>query len=148
MADSVKSLLDELRAAGQFDSAGSFSIDADHAREKLQRFQLVQPHLYVLFFLSAATLSGATAFVARDESGVFIVEFDGEPFGQRELDDAVAALFSDVHSVAEKRLSELSLGINGGLAFNHHVVVESWSSSAACTLTLTDQGHVVANVPR
>jgi tetratricopeptide (TPR) repeat protein len=146
VSDSVKSLLDELRQAGQFDSAGSFSIDADHAREKLQRFQLVKPHLYVLFFLSAAVLSRARTFFARDDHGFFVIEFDGDPFGQRELEDAVAALFSDVHSLAEKRLSELSLGINGGMVFNHDVVVESWSSSAAWRLKLTDQERIVESV--
>jgi hypothetical protein len=45
---------------GELDSTGRFTLDRAKAREKLQKFQLVDAHRYVLELVQAAVLRGAT----------------------------------------------------------------------------------------
>ena len=52
-------LVEQLRGEGELLARGAFGLDEERAREKLQSFQLVSPHHYVLELLGCATLLGA-----------------------------------------------------------------------------------------
>lgn len=53
------SLLDRLKAVGEYDSTGRFTLDEEKARQKLARFQLTDPHRFVLELVMAAVRLGA-----------------------------------------------------------------------------------------
>lgn len=55
--DSLDQLLEGLRTVGKTESTGTFTIDFARAREKLARFQLGEPELFVLKFVQAAVLA-------------------------------------------------------------------------------------------
>ena len=58
-------------------SRGEFLLHQERAREKLQQFQLVSPHHYVLEFLKAAWLLNATRVEFNLDSTNSQVRFDG-----------------------------------------------------------------------
>ncbi|MEW6281991.1 MAG: hypothetical protein AB1758_25530 [Candidatus Eremiobacterota bacterium] len=58
-------LLDELRGVGSLDSSAEFTIDLERAADRLSRFQLQLPGLYLLKLVQAAVVEGATAVHIR-----------------------------------------------------------------------------------
>ena len=79
MADDkqVGGLLDELRAGGEVDSSGRFTLDRAQARAKMQKFQLVDARRYVLELVQAAALRGATRIAFDIDADDMRMRFDG-----------------------------------------------------------------------
>jgi hypothetical protein len=145
MSDNIRNLLDELRTAGQLDSVGGFTLDAAHAREKMKKFQLAEPHMYVLLLVSAAVQSGASSFDVSTGSGHIIVEFDGEPYEATQLEFMMGSLYGSLHSLLDARARDLALAVNAATALEaHRVVVES----GEVRLTVTDGGEFREHIPR
>ncbi len=102
--------LEELRRQGRFDSSGRFTLDLEHARERMLRHQLEEPHEYVLRVFAAAIVRGATRFELKARTGVVQCEWDGQPFSERELHELMPSLLS---SEPERlALRELAVGLN------------------------------------
>ncbi len=55
----VDALIADLGADGTVDSEGRFTLDREVARKKLQRFQLEDPHRFVLELIRSAVQRGA-----------------------------------------------------------------------------------------
>ena len=91
---------------------GEFQLDHRKAREKLQRFQLVDPHYYVLEFVKAAHLLDATEISFSITAAHVEVTFDGSPLSQQELSGLFSAAFRERESRREKALRHLAIGVN------------------------------------
>lgn len=58
----VEDLVQGLQGEARHDSAGTFTLDAARAAEKMRNFQLPNPYLYCLKWLQAAVAGGARSF--------------------------------------------------------------------------------------
>jgi len=74
-------LINDLRADGSVDSHGSFTLDREQARAKMQKFQLVDARRYVLELVQAAVLRGATQIEFEIDADDMRMRFDGAAFG-------------------------------------------------------------------
>jgi hypothetical protein len=81
--DKQLGLLEELRAGGELDSSGRFTLDRAQARAKMQKFQLVDARRYVLELVQAAVLRGATAIAFDIDADDMHMRFDGQVFTGR-----------------------------------------------------------------
>ncbi len=114
----LENLLEGLRAEGTFVSQGNFTIDLVQAREKLKKFQLLDPYHYVLPLVSAAVLGGGSRMLCRVEPARFSMEFDGLAFTPEELEGMFSALLISSTVLGRRRVAELAVGINAALALS------------------------------
>jgi hypothetical protein len=111
----TSSLLDELRAEGEVDSLGRFTLDRAEARAKLQKFQLADARRYVLELVQAAVLRGATKIAFDIDADDMRMRFDGRVFTPAELDDLWGSIFADGDGEDLRGLRQLALGLNAAL---------------------------------
>lgn len=116
--DGSLGLLDELRAAGDLDSRGRFTLDRAQARAKMQKFQLVDPRRYVLELVQAAALRGATTIAFDIDADDMRMRFDGERFTGEELGELWGSIFVDGEEPLLRGLRQLALGLNAGLGLD------------------------------
>ena len=90
--------------------SGTFSMSLEKAEEKLGRFQLPDPYLYVSHLIACAVLGGAAKFNLERSVNSVKVEFDGELLEREELESIFAHLFAGSKS---KRLEELAVALRG-----------------------------------
>ena len=114
-ADETGGLLEELRAGGELDSRGRFTLDRAQARAKMQKFQLVDARRYVLELVQAATLRGATAIVFDIDADDMRMRFDGHSFTGEELGELWGSIFADGDERPLRGLRQLALGLNAAL---------------------------------
>lgn len=91
---SVEKLIEELAAGADLSEPKHFTLDREKAREKLRDHQLSDPRLYVLELVQAAVIRGATRIRFDVDSDDVRMEFDGEPFDARDLDELYDAIWS------------------------------------------------------
>ncbi len=116
-------LIDELRAGGELDSRGEFTLDRDRAREKMRQFQLADPRSYVLELVQAAVLAGAGEARFEIDADDMRMSFDGRPFTARDFEELYSSMFTRRSSLARR---QLALGLNSAMALDPRVLrVES-----------------------
>ncbi len=130
MSTELDELLGELRQAGRRDSGGGFTLDWRKAREKLRRFQLLDPHRWVAHAVAAGVANGATRIEVTTDSDDCILRFDGPFFGTVELENLFAYLLSEQpEQDPTGRLRELAIALNAAAALNPaRVVLRSGST--------------------
>ena len=122
-----ETLMRELRADGELDSVGEFTLDRNRAREKMRHFQLADPRAYVLELVQAAVLAGATEASFEIDTDDMRLEFDGRPFTTEDFDQLYSSMFA--RRRASGALRQLALGLNAAMALDPmHVLVESGSA--------------------
>ncbi|MBL9102829.1 MAG: hypothetical protein JNL82_17915 [Myxococcales bacterium] len=127
--DAVDGLLGELRAGGEVDSRGRFTLDRAQAREKMQKFQLADARRYVLELVQSAVLRGATAIDFDIDADDMRMTFDGQAFAADELDDVWGSMFADGDDRSLRGLRQLALGLNAALGMGpRRIVVRSGDS--------------------
>ncbi len=97
---------------GELVDRGEFRLDERRAREKLRNYQLPSPHHYILEFVKAANLLGATSFQATVGRSEVVVEFDGQLLGREQFEELYSAAFSSGTSRHPRALRHLAVGIN------------------------------------
>jgi len=107
------SLRDRALADAEVLGRGGFKLDRRKAMEKLARFQLEDPHQYVLELVAAAVCAGATRIVLRNDADDLELSWDGlHPDA-----DAVEHLFDHVFSRGRddtaRMLHHLAVGLHG-----------------------------------
>lgn len=125
----------ELRSEGAVHSDGAFTVSLQVAEEKLQRFALVRPELYIVQLVGAAVASGASFL--RISSGVSHLELlsDGLAPSKAELENLNSYLFYTVD--APEYLSELAVGAYGALSMPvKRVLIESFNEGESWQLDL------------
>lgn len=116
MSDPLQNVLAELAGEGRHDSAGAFSLNWRKAREKLQKFQLTDPHRWVAHAVAAALAGGAEQVEVRTDSDDCVLTFSGEPFPAEQLEQLFAYLLSDLPDDPTGRIRELALAMNSAAA--------------------------------
>lgn len=136
MAD-VARLIAELKAEGELDSEGAFSLDREKAREKMQKFQLADPLGYLLLLVQAARLKGAELVDFEVDSNDVHVCFDGAPFVAADFEHLYGALFSEGGAPELQARRELALAINAAMALEpRRLVVESFGGDQGARLVV------------
>lgn len=134
----LAAFMQELRQAGAVESSdAAFTVSLQTAEDKLQRFALPRPELYIVQFVAAAVASGASFLTIT--SGVSQLEFlaDGAAPTQEELANLNSYLFYAVD--APEYLSELAVGVQGALAMPvNRVLVESFGAEESWQLEVRE----------
>ncbi len=124
----AKELFKELKQGGLHKGRGEFTLERGEARKKLSRYQLADPHEFVLELVQAAVLKGSTFVDVRVRAHAVDLRFDGRPFGFKELDSlydldpAAASADADVRArqqlalglVAAERLEPRQIQLRSG----------------------------------
>ncbi len=80
------SLLDRLKAVGEYDSTGQFTLDEEQARRKLARFQLTDSRRFVLELVMAAVSLGARRLAVSTNPDL-VLSWEGPSFASEALQD-------------------------------------------------------------
>jgi len=122
-------------AGGRVVSTGGFRLDRRRAMEKLSRFQLEDPHRYVLELVAAAVRAGAEQIRVTSDADDFIIEWEGLHPTREELDALFDHLFHDPDRDRARFLNHLAHGV-----FGAHGLQPRWIhlERPGLTLDLTD----------
>jgi len=144
----VERLVGALRDGAELDSAGSFSLDRDKARQKLREFRLPDPHRYVLLLVQLASLRGATEVRVDVDADDVRVAFDGTPVTRRDLEELYGAMFIDgrSHELLARRCLAVALDTAKSLATQFVVFESGQPSGEGVRFTLTDDGERVEDL--
>jgi hypothetical protein len=115
-------LIARLAAEGELDSAGSFTLDPAAALEKLREFQLRDPTRFVLSWVRAATLLGATRIDIEIDADDVWVRFDGEILCAADFEALWTSVVGRRGSARLRACRELALGINGAFTWEAKAV--------------------------
>lgn len=129
----ISALLQELKEAGQQDSAGSFTIDPKKAREKFREFGLGELHEYTCVLVSALIAGGATFLDIEADSDDFIVSSDFFAT-HHELDHLFSLASGGSDDV---QFFRLALGLQAALALEpQKVELQCWDGERGSRLEL------------
>ena len=125
-------MLESLRK-GRAVATGEFLLDEERARQKLQNFQLANPHYYVLEFVKFAHLMGAEQIDFKVEPGQLEMRFDGDLLSATELTELYAAAFMRRQDLRQRARRHLAIGVNvaGALGLRELIVEVGGEEPAA-----------------
>lgn len=130
-------ILEELYSVGTVESSGEFTLNADVALEKMARFQLAEPHLYLLCLVASAVAGGAERFDLAVDADDVVARWDGGSFSRLELDSLFSNMLVRGRDARQRSLSELALGVRGALGSQPRwVSVESWNGETGSRLVI------------
>jgi hypothetical protein len=109
------SLKDEALEEAEVLARGEFKLDRARAMEKMSRFQLENPHRYVLELVAAAVCAGAELIHVRNDADDFEIGWDGEHPSAQELESLFDHIFSRSSQPRARMLQHLAQGIHGAL---------------------------------
>jgi len=133
----VDELLGALHEEGALDSSGRFTV-ARQARDKLRRFQLLEPQRCVLQFVAAALAGNAPAIDVRGTDDELELRYDGFAPNATELRSLLDYLFHGDSAPAIHR--ELAVGVNTALELTRKVTIESWEGSSGYKIEFRTAG--------
>lgn len=107
----AEELVESLREEGRRAETGEIGLDQDRARRKLQKFQLADPHEYVLQFVEAGYLLGATGIEIEVDADEVEVRFDGSALRREELESVYASAFRGRRDARTRALRHLAIGL-------------------------------------
>jgi hypothetical protein len=107
-------LIARLRAGGEANGTGAFTLDPARARAKLREFQLADPFRYVLLLVQALAVRNATHVDVDIDADDVRVTSDAQPLSATQLEDLYLLLFAD--GPPTPGLRELALGLNAAMA--------------------------------
>lgn len=139
-------LLESLRAAGQIESEGRFSLDSEAAMEKLRQHALPDPHAWLVHLVEAAALNGATGIEVRRHSWGCTVEADGRPLGRDELRELLPGVLTG-RWTTDHPLHPLALGVVTALGRATSVNVSTASRGNLMVACYTRQGVELMEAP-
>jgi hypothetical protein len=137
-------ILEDLRQGGRVESTGHFTLDAAKAREKLKRFQLQDPHHYVLQVVRSAVASGARRVDLRVDADDCWIEHDGNPPMPTELQGLFNHLLRTAKTPEERSLRALATGVNSALALKPAWIdLQTWDGRNGWALRIDAEGERV-----
>ncbi len=140
-------ILEDLRQDGQVESTGHFTLDATKAREKLKRFQLQDPHHYVLQVVRSAVASGARKLDLRVDADDCWIEHDGRPPTEAGLQGLFNHLLRSANTPEERSLRALATGVNSALALEPAWIdLQAWDGRNGWALRIDAEGERVQPV--
>ncbi|MCA9667951.1 MAG: hypothetical protein KC503_20275, partial [Myxococcales bacterium] len=131
----VAALLAESRKGARAVGEGRFRLDYSRALDKIKRFQLTDPHRYVLELVQAAVASGTLGVDIDMDADDMHMRFDKRYSGE-ELGRLFDHIF--VSDPAHARISQLAVGVNAALALRpKFIIVESGDGKQGTRLRLS-----------
>jgi hypothetical protein len=104
--------LEELRSGGAPSHRGGFEVDREKAREKLSKYRLPSPHYYVLEFIQAAHLLGASKIEVDVDADEVRIRFDGELLRKTDLESIYRTGFAGGPDVRRRAIRRLAIGLS------------------------------------
>ena len=95
---------------------GEFKLDRARAMDKLARFQLEEPHRYVLELLAAAIRGGAQFVEILNDADDFVIEWEGDTPSPAELEQLFEHIFLREGDDRSRMLQHLAQGLHAALA--------------------------------
>ena len=114
-SEGLNSFLQGISAAGEHESEGEFTVSLDRALDKLEKFQLSDPNLFVLNLVSTAVLLGATYLEATFRNDQARIDFDGELLSLEQL--------QTLWTGKEPALKELSVALSAARALDYQAIL-------------------------
>ncbi len=141
MSDDV---ISGLLAGKSVERNGAFTVDADKARSKMERFRLANPLLYTVELVQAAALAGAEQVDITVDADDFALSFRPRmPIGRAELDDLESAILVRSKTTHPARL-QLALAVSAAQALEPaRIRIEA----NGVVLTVTKDGAKVEDGP-
>lgn len=119
---SASDLIKRFQSEGALERRGEFQVDREKAREKMQKFQLPDPHAYVLELVKFATLLGATRIRFEIDADEMRMTCDSEALTAEDLENLYGAAFSRLKSKRQRALRHLAIGLTAADALSPSVV--------------------------
>lgn len=139
--------LEAMRREGRLAGRGDFGLDRDKAREKLQKYQLKDPHHYVLELVQAAHLLGATRIIITIDADEMEMIFDGQVLTRSDLEGLYDAAFSARVDARSRALRHLAIGLTAARALEPSTLrVESSLEDHTLVLDLCDDDEQLRSV--
>ncbi len=141
---------DRFRQGGHFVEAGGFSLDEARAREKLAKYQLADPRRYVLEFVKAAHLLGATGIDFKVSTSQVDIFFDAPLPEAFDLETLASAAFRHRKTATDEGLRHLAIGHNAAGALrlrSFQALPETRDGAAGTAIYLRERlrpGHITA----
>lgn len=134
--DTLAALLASSREGAASVEKGTFRLDWKRALDKVKRFQLTDPHRYVLEIIQGAIAGGATAVRVTTDSDDVVIEYDGTRLTATDLEHLFDYLFAQEDELLPQK--QLALGVNSALALEPRFVrVEAGDGDTGHRLELT-----------
>lgn len=132
----IDHLLSDVRTGAKVVEEGNFRLDWTRALDKVKRFQLTDPHRYVLELAQCAIAGGATKIEVRTDSDDVVVSYDAPIHERAHLQQLFDYLFSQDRKFAA--LKQLALAVNSALALEpRFITVDSADGESGHRLRLT-----------
>ena len=137
------SLLDRLRGRRTAEAKGKLSLDRAKARQKLREFRLPDPHMYVVQFVRAASILGASQVAFDITATELVCRFDAT-IREDLVRDLWAAAFEERTDAQSRAAHVLALGLGSAQALRpKFIAVESGGQR----IVYTDRGEEPADAP-
>ena len=138
--EEIHSFLQDLIPESSVVSEGAFSLNVDHARQKLQSFQLTSPQNFVAHLVGGAVAGGASFVDIIIDSDDIVVDFDGQGFKLHELEDLIDSLLIPESS---ERSREFAVALNAALGLKpKSLYLETFSDTKGYRLHLHRDGQI------
>lgn len=109
MAGDIDAFLDDARGSGSSDSEGGFTVNFAKAREKMAKYQLVDPHEFVIKLVQAGVLN--TCAMEFDFEKALVIRYRGWP-AELTLEKVSEQLCGGALGACETPLEHLAVGLN------------------------------------
>jgi tetratricopeptide (TPR) repeat protein len=130
----LRGFLAQLESVGTTESHGTFTLSPQTAAKAMRRFQLPDPHMYLLQMVAAASVGKAEHLAIETKRRCLEFYFQGMAIEEEQLRVLDTFLFPAVD--APPHLIELAVGIEAALNFAEEVQVESFSSDGGHRLVI------------
>jgi hypothetical protein len=128
-------------------SAGEFSLNAEHAGRKLQRFQLSSPQNFVVHVIGGAIAGGASEVQIHIDSDDIVVDFDGRPLERAELASLRDSL---LYAGSSQRSREFAVALNAAKSMEPlSLRLETWHKGSGFALDFesSEEPRVIETSP-
>ena len=135
----VNELTKRLRGDREAVASGHLTLDREKARQKLQKFRLPDPHMYVLQLVRAASVLGATKIEFTVEPSTTTCVFDAV-FEEFTVDEMWGAAFEERRGIEAAALHNLALAMASAQALNP-AFIEVESGGTKLRIDVEDAEH-------
>ena len=148
MADqfvSIDAFLEDLTGEGRLDSAGSFTISAEQAKEKLSQYLLESTEEYLLKLIQAGVAAGASELQLHSSTTRVQFTMKGCSFASRDLSEILYHLVRNDEGSQARALRHLATAVNTAVATRATgIVLATWDGRQGQRLEWKANGKQVS----
>lgn len=133
--------LEDLRTEGKLDSRGKFTVDFNHAREKLAMFLLEKTEHVLLKLVQAGTAAGARSLALTSKSTHISFAMNGVAFRATDLRQILNCLWMDTDESPNRALRHLAIAVNTAVRTRPTAIaLATWDGSRGSLIRWTARG--------